>query len=533
MVKSTINLNFNYGYKWFERGNVQAKGWVIDDNGNAFEDDTLADYFANVDTIEGFEHHIGQITGHFLVIINTLEGLMFASDRCRSFPLFYSTEFNSICLSDRSSIKENLDFDTDSVVEYLTVGYVTGKNTLFKNVFQIELGEITSFSNLDFFSKPYYSYLTEKFTDISSIELANAFEQILDTVFVNLISALNGRTVVIPLSGGYDSRLIAAMFCRHGYCNVICYSFGKKGNPEMIISKKVALALGYPWYFFETTKNEVKGFAETEEFEMYVDFAANSSAFYIIQDYFAVRSMCRDKIIPLDSVFMPGHSGDTLGGSSFLDVINGDEDKEAVIDKILKYKYNLSPLSDSQKSNFKDKISKQLANFNGNNALWYDWWKLKESHPKMFVNAVRVYEFFGYKYFLPLWDKSIVAFFKEIPIEYKKDKRFYDKVLEERVFEPLNINFNRNSKTKKCSFWLISFQYIKGAVKLLLPKSISYRYFESDVINGKVYSAELKQSMKRKGIRLSFIGTNSVKAQWYIRYLESKKNNKVKDNSSS
>ena len=522
MLNQSIKLTYNYGYKWFEKDNVKVKGWVIDDSGIVFEDDALPQYFLDIDSVEKLKYAIGRITGHFLVVIKTKSGLLFASDRCRSFTLYYAIENSTFYLSDSSFLREKIELNLSSVEEYLSIGFVSGSSTLFKSVNQIELGDIYQFNESAVNTFPYFQYLTKTFSSLSFSEACDVFEKVLDKVFIDLIHALNDRMVVIPLSGGYDSRLIVAMFRRHGYRNVTCYSFGKNNNPEMIISRKVSDALGYPWYFFETTPDVVKNFSETDEFEQYVDFAANAGSFYIIQDYFAVKKMYFDNTIPKNSVFMPGHSGDTLGGSNFLGLLNGNENSEEIIDKVLKFKYNLSPSSLLQKKYFRGNIKKQIKDYDGNTNLWFDWFSIRESHSKMFVNAVRVYDFFGYKYFLPLWDKNIVEFFRKLPVEFKQNKKLYDHVLENRIFKPLNVNFIVSNGLKREGFLLSFIQAIKCSIKFILPKSIVFRYFAFDPINGKVYAYELFSAMKKKGVRMIFSNTNAVKAQWYIRYLEQK-----------
>jgi asparagine synthase (glutamine-hydrolysing) len=62
---------------------------------------------------------------------------------------------------------------------------------------------------------------------------------------------------VVPLSGGLDSRIIVAMLKRLGVEDVICFTYGKKGNREAEISRQVAEALGYRWYFVEYTKEKL------------------------------------------------------------------------------------------------------------------------------------------------------------------------------------------------------------------------------------------------------------------------------------
>jgi asparagine synthase (glutamine-hydrolysing) len=391
---------------------------------------------------------------------------------------------------------------------------------LLKNVFQLGAGEIAYFTDNKVDIISYFQFLPDDKNNDSFEKLADRYVEILEADYRNLINALNGRPVVIPLSGGYDSRSIVTMFKRLGYQNVICYSFGQNGSPEMITSQKVAKTLGYRWSFIETTPEIVKGFTESDEFFRYVDFAANASSFYIIQDFFAVRKMRKEGLVPDDSVFMPGHSGDTLGGSNFLELFSGKESENEMVKKLINYRYDLNKVPDAFLNSARHEIENQ---YNGNfkPALWFDYWCMKEWNPKMFANGVRVYEFFGYSYWLPLWGKNPLAFFANVPFEFRLGKDLYEYALETKIFEPLGVNFSPKRRLR-FSNKTSPLQMVKNFVKQIFPQSYIYRKFRYDPINAKLYTQEMYNSMKSQGKKINYIGTNSVKAQWYIRFLENK-----------
>ena len=524
-LDSNNHLQYNHGYSWFGDSDVKVKGWAIDNMGLSHEDRKLVDCFLGISDVETFRKSIENLTGHFSVVIKLDEGWLAAVDRCRSFPLYYSVNANSAYLSDSAfsiadSLNLKIDFENIAINEYLTTGYVLGNKTFFDGVNQINAGDIVWCNNGTIQIFPYYRYLSDKQTSLDFEGTSTLFFSLLDKIFEELIKGLNGRKVVIPLSGGYDSRLIASMFRRHGYDNVLCYSFGKKGNPEMVTSEKVAKTLNFPWMFFETTQEEVRGFAESKRFLEYIDFAANADSFYIIQDYFAVKKMYDESLIPHDSVFMPGHSGDTIGGSSFLGAIRGDENRDEIAEKIIKHKFNLRNISKHQHEIFKKRIFSQLDKYYGNQFLWYDCWSMCESHPKLFVNASKVYDFFEYKFYLPLWDNSLLHLFAELPLEHKKAKKLYDFTLENKLFKPLGVNFDIPLNTRERSLRLTLINWVKSVFKSLLSANIRYRFFIDDPINGKIYARELVKNMKQNGFKINYSGTNSVKAQWYIKFLE-------------
>ena len=80
----------------------------------------------------------------------------------------------------------------------------------------------------------------------------------------------------------------------------------------------------------------------------------------------------------------------------------------------------------------------------------YSW---KERQTKFIINSVRCYEFYGYKYLVPLWDKDLASFFRKVNLKHKnrnstikfgRETNLYDKV-SKGYFIEYNIDFNRNS----------------------------------------------------------------------------------------
>ena len=86
--------------------------------------------------------------------------------------------------------------------------------------------------------------------DTNKFNLFHKLDRIYEDTFSRLISWLDGRQAVIPLSGGYDSRLIALMLKELGYNNVLCFTYNTGGAKwEVDISRRVAKNLGFCWHY--------------------------------------------------------------------------------------------------------------------------------------------------------------------------------------------------------------------------------------------------------------------------------------------
>ena len=54
--------------------------------------------------------------------------------------------------------------------------------------------------------------------------------------------------IVVPLSGGYDSRLVLAGLVAAGYRDLVTFTYGQPGSGEVRVSQRTAAALGVPWH---------------------------------------------------------------------------------------------------------------------------------------------------------------------------------------------------------------------------------------------------------------------------------------------
>jgi asparagine synthase (glutamine-hydrolysing) len=52
-------------------------------------------------------------------------------------------------------------------------------------------------------------------------------------------------------------------------------------------------------------------------------------------------------------------------------------------------------------------------------------WDWQERQAKFICNSVRVYEFYGYDWWLPLWDTEFMKFWEHVPLELRKGTALY------------------------------------------------------------------------------------------------------------
>lgn len=389
------------------------------------------------------------LSGEFAAVIESPSEVICLVDRIRSIPLFYSLKDDQLIISDnayylKSKIKPQ--FKEENAIEFLITGYVTGNEILFHDIFQIQAGEVVIFTKKDcqINTSHYHQYLHKDYLNLSEENLLNELDDSFKVAFKQLVKSTveKEKQLVVPLSGGLDSRIIVAMLKKLGVDNVICYSYGKKTDKEVKISQKVAESIGYKWYFIEYTKEKWEECFQCKEFSEFEKYAGNLAFLPCIQEFLAIRELKKKNILPINSVIVPGHAGDMLAGSHI--PINYSHNSqnynfEVLLHDVLKKHYILWKWYDSDlKSMFERKIKHCVENLVINdsdscaNAL--EFFDFKERQAKFIVNSVRNYELFGYEWRVPFWNSRLIDFFLRLPLKYRLDQELYKKYSVSRLF---------------------------------------------------------------------------------------------------
>ncbi|ARV16678.1 asparagine synthetase B family protein [Polaribacter sp. SA4-12] len=520
-----ISLTNNKAFKWYKKESLFFKGYFYIDT-HFYEKENAINYLSNLKSSKDFKEKLNVINGIFTIIISINDTFYIASDITRSFPVFYTFQNEKIFLSDEILYlkdKFNLnEFDKISEIELKATNHTHGKKTLLKNVFQVQASELLIIKNDKIINSSFFfSYAIKKESTDSYAILKNKTIIAFDNAFKRFIYSLNNRTVVVPLSGGYDSRLIAVMLKKHNYKNVVCYTYGKKDSFEIENSKNTAKELNFKWFFIEYTDELTSNFITTKDFKEYAHFAGKLSSMPNLQEYFAVKHLKENHLIDTNSIFIPGYAGDLLGGSQFIKVIPENLKHKEITDLILSTKFNNFPISKSKKKLLKNEIEKKLIHFDENylekkaSSVFEDY-DLKEKIAKYIFNSANFYTFFGFEHRFPFWDKELLDFFKIVPEKHKLNKIIFDDVLINEYFEPYNVHFEKELQPTERNIYN---QKIKEQIKPFLPTFIKQNFLQkNDWINYKLITDQMRVLLTSKGLKLhkSYQNYNEIITQWYI-----------------
>ena len=324
MADCDVQINSEYGWYLHKEdwGFVWIKGYIFGfPELKVFAKDLL-------DIIKTSNHYeiknfLSEVDGNFAIVIKSKEILFAAVDRIRSIPLFFSDQPNCMLITDQASTivhrlnRSNILPSLEDKLLLRMSGYCSGNGTLFKGLKQLQSGSYIKYLNegtLEVCS--YYNYCPVNPSNIlEKRDLKKNLEITSIQIIKKIIDSANGRMIVVPLSGGYDSRVVASGLANLGYKNVKCFSYGQKKNFESTISEMVAQKLGYEWKFINLTHDIVREDYNSDMHDEYFSFSNTFASVPVEHEFTAVRILKESGWISDDAIFVNGMSGDFLTGS--------------------------------------------------------------------------------------------------------------------------------------------------------------------------------------------------------------------------
>lgn len=193
-----------------------------------------------------------QLTGSYFLLIYELKQkkLTIVSDHLASRPIFYTTLLDKFVFA--TDIRFVLSYplvsrelDYRSVAEFLRFNMIFGERTLYNNVFMLPPATATVINDHGAY---HHKYWTIRFTSHKANDCSiNKFSRSLADVFVSAVDRITDNTgdIALMLSGGLDSRMIAAALQVLGKKPSIAITFGELENDEVVIAKRVAKEVGF------------------------------------------------------------------------------------------------------------------------------------------------------------------------------------------------------------------------------------------------------------------------------------------------
>lgn len=428
------------------------------------------------DAQEKISSFINNIQGNFSLIVKSDSLSLIAVDKIRTYPLYYIVIDDQVVFSSNSKKlikKYNLKVSMESALCIASAGYTIGNDTLFKGLNALCAGEFALFTDtLEL--KTYYMYSPWKEKVQKKKELLSE----LKTIVLELVSKIYhnniDKTIVIPLSAGFDSRLIVSAFKEIGATNIMCFSYGIKGNSEALTAKKVAEKLGYKWEFIPLDINRQREFQRTKLYSDYLDMVDSGLSVPFYQDIAAIYFMKQNPTFPSNAIFINGNTADYISGGHI--PINSNNEisvnSKNLVEKILSKHFSLWPdlLDHKNLEVLQALVSNEISRIVEKDATpkeaahIFDGFEYLNRQTKYVVSGQWNYDFFEYSWELPFWDEKFMNFWQTVPYKFKVNQMLYKEFVYKNnwggVWHDIPVNFIKTSP-----IWL---RYLRFALKILL-----------------------------------------------------------------
>jgi asparagine synthase (glutamine-hydrolysing) len=435
---------------------------------------------------------LASLDGHFAAVVEGPGWGMAVADKVASYPIFYiaTDQMFMVSNSARRLRRESriADCNPEALLELRTAGYVTGADTLLRGLRKLQAGEMLYWCADA--GAPcqvrYYRFYSQHLRGESEATLIDELDLRTNAIIDRNIADANGRRVIVPLSGGLDSRVILAKLKARGCPNLRAFSYGVPGNYEARVAQQVAEKLDIPWEFVPTTREQANRFFHSDQRREYWEFADGLHLVPNLHTLLALEELERRGRFEGGAVLVNGQSGDFIAGDHIPPtILSGPSDRQALYDNIIgkHYSHRRALLRNDEVQKMLRHRIDDVIGFDHDladpqqYAKVHELWEWQARQAIRVLNGQRNYDFLGLRWELPLWEREYLEFWMEIPLEHKLGRRLFRRWLEREDFGGLFRNYHPFlSRWPKHLIWI---QHLGRALTLMLGRGVSARYYET------------------------------------------------------
>ncbi len=418
-------------------------------------------------TAKSLPEWLRNIDGHFAVVVQSPRFFFAASDRIGSCPLLWSLNAESLLVSDSGPAMEKelglgpSSVDHDVASAFALSGYSIADRTVYHKVKLLGPGDYVWRDEYEHGIETYATWRPVEGLDTASYQ-PSKLNELHERMFDKLVSSLDGRPVVVPLSAGLDSRFIASGLKRWGYENVVCVSYGIPDNPDATIARTVADRLGYEWHFIPYSNQMFRRAYYSDDYAEYMRFADTLSSVHFVGEYLMMAQLKEGGHLDERAIIINGQSGDFLTGNHIpAALLDGNRDPaqrmQTIISAFVEKHYKLwNSLKRTPHIDLIEALlEKEIENVGGlpdkliEDYGLYEQLEFINRQSKYVIGSVRTYEYFGHEWRLPLWDMEYLKFWEGAPLNAKAHQTLYKQTLREsnwgEVWQNIHVNPQRIS----------------------------------------------------------------------------------------
>ena len=376
--------------------------------------------------------HPGRLTA---IRVNDDE-VVLAQDRLRSWPLFWALENGAdgrrlIVRDDATAMRGSLSaprLDPRARREFLDAGFISGTDTLLAGVHQTEQGAIVHIDRDTGRARTVTHSLARFSEESAMVTDPEEFSGLL----LAALDAGMGRVLVLPLSGGLDSRLLVAWLTLHGALDrAVAFTYGRPGTREVEVSRKVAEAVGLEWHAVDYVPAELREAWQTQEAADFLEYSYALGALPHVQDWYALRNLLEQGVVRPGDVVLPGHT--IVGNMHDEHLLEEPSVTRGQVAKAILIHHQ--ELQGDQRRAYTDPY--RAAKVRDFLALWpftgsprdvqsiLESYNVRERQTKYINNSMRTYEHLGLEWALPMLDVEFWDAWHRGAVELTATRDFY------------------------------------------------------------------------------------------------------------
>lgn len=356
------------------------------------------------------------------------------------------------------------EFCPESCAAVQMGGYTIGRKTIFKDFFQLCAGEYLYARKGQLHVSNYWRYCEQVPINISEDQSLRELRTVTLGIFEELRDKLNGAPILVPLSAGYDSRLVISALKMLGTKNIRSFSYGYSDGFEVSIARQLSGYLNVPWIHLQPHSGMKTEFLRSEEFNSYLNYIDTFSNAPFLQDIHHLWELQKTQGIEEGTFIINGNTGDFISGNHIPRNFNEQTVDKEVTAYIMRKHFKLWDNQATPPSFRKvtEQITTELASYSKQSPflktkhafIKYENFEFLHRQTKFLISGQQAYDFLGLNWALPLWHQNYVDFWTKIPLRLKLNQRLYKHFLQTENWMGVWKNMPVNAKNIRPK-WII------------------------------------------------------------------------------
>lgn len=434
----------NVIFKNKERNKSFSLGIAFDAQDRLLKEAELNKYFLSIKSLEDFLQRIDALNGSWCTcqIVPTIEGkhyIYMAVDHRSTLPLYYRVYGDELYISDNGfdllrKGEEHLQVEESTRLFFSQWGFTPEEHTLHSEIKRIPSGcalyvddtkEVTLI--------PYAQIPRQRYAvaELSFEEAKKGFEERLECAFDRMARVIDSAPIVLPLSDGRDSRLIAVALKERNLPTPITLTYGHTPRTATIKkAQEIARRLGFEHRFVSTLPPHYtrKGYTEDEEVLRFFRHLSGLSSGYFFAEYTSSREASK-WFEGTQPYVLPGHNGDTLCGLKIHQRwIESEQYNDINAYFLTFYEGGNRALSKAEVSQMVEIHKEILAHYPKELSAQerLEAFRTLELSSKYIINSARAWSYHGSAVWMPFLDRDLIDYTAYLNPEFRVGKRIYE-----------------------------------------------------------------------------------------------------------